>query len=66
MSLKTIQCLDCREVIGYFDNFGIPTQVIIGGYVCKRCHKTHKPLASQSIAPDAIRALNNKSRATEW
>lgn len=66
MSIKSIQCLDCREIIGYFDNFSIPTQVIIGGYVCKKCKPNHKPLASQSIAPDVVHALNKKSRATDW
>lgn len=66
MSLKTIQCLDCNEIIGYFDNFGIPGQVILGGYCCKKCKPNHKPLTEQSIAPDAIHALNKKSVATDW
>jgi hypothetical protein len=75
-SIKSIQCLDCREIIGYFDNFGIPAQVIIGGYCCKKCRPKHRPLTSQSIAIDAVQeltsnvsiamALNRKSRATDW
>ena len=66
MSTKSIQCSDCNEIIGYFDNFGIPSQVIIGCFVCRKCKPNHKLLTEQSIAPDAIHALNKKSRATDW
>jgi hypothetical protein len=66
MSLKSITCLDCSETIGYFDNFGVPMQSFVGGFVCKRCQKTHKPLTSQHISPNVIQALNKKSRATDW
>lgn len=64
MPLESISCVDCRERIGYIDNFGIGNQILIGSYVCKKCYRDHKNLGVTDIDNDALTKLRG-SDSTE-
>jgi hypothetical protein len=52
MGLRSIQCTECRKILGFMDDFFVDWQSTIAVFICLSCKPTHKLLTVKDINLD--------------